>query len=604
MKQAGPLAGRYQLGERVGLGGMAVIYRARDQVLDRDVAVKVLHDHLADDAEIRERFHHEARHAAALSHPHIVQVFDQGEGPPPYIVMELVDGPSLREVLHERGCLSPAETLAVVLPVCEALARAHAAGVVHCDIKPENVLIDPGGAPKVADFGIAQATASTLRTAQSTLIGSVHYMAPELARGRAATPASDQYAVGVLVFELLTGRKPLPADTPMAVLARHAREPIPRPSRFARGIPRALDRVVARACARDPADRFPDLASLAAAMRAAVPSGADPVDVHGDRTLVIPAGESTTTVPPRPRRRSWRSTAALVAVLTLALLSGVSPGLTAQRTVPGVEGLGRDSAALRLRAQGLAIAEAPPQPSRDVPEGKVLSQQPLAGSRLRRGETVTVVLSSGPAVVAMPRVLELGEERAREVLAGHGFTVTEGESYSDDAPRGQVIAQLPDTGAPIREGAEVRIHLSLGPEPVPVPDVVGASRRDAEAALAEVGLVAAIVEEYSDEQPDEGRVVRQAIGGGTVVDKGSTVEVVISRGPLTVRLPNLRGDLADEARAALQAEGLAVTVVPQPLPRFGLLALARAGEIADHTPGPGRFVRRGDTVTLVVYAGE
>ncbi|MGH8885049.1 MAG: protein kinase domain-containing protein [Egibacteraceae bacterium] len=482
----GLLDGRYQLGPRLGVGGMATIYRAWDVALERAVAVKVIHAHLLDDEEIAERFRREARHAAALVHPHIVTVFDQGVDGLPYIVMELVDGPSLRQVLHERGRLSPPEALAVLLPVCAALARAHAAGVVHRDIKPENVLIAPDGSPKVADFGIAHARTATRHTAGGTLIGSVHYLAPELIQGHEATPATDQYAVGVLAFELLTGRHPLPAETPTAVLTRHTREPVPPPSAFAPDIPAALDRALRRGTALNPADRFSSIEELATALRAAVPGGPQPLEVPGNHTLVIPiAAQQTASVAAaekldqRRARPATRSVVPALLLLTL-LLTGLGAGLwnwviAPERAVPSVVGLPEDQARSTLSRLDLALAESPPEPSLEHPEGTVLSQQPLPGMRLRRGAAVQVVLSSGPRVVSMPRVVGMTEAQARAALGGHAFTVTDDESFSA-APRGVVIAQVPDAGAPVREGAEVRLHVSKGRErlqlPIQIPDLL------------------------------------------------------------------------------------------------------------------------------------
>jgi len=587
--------------------------------------VKVIHEHLADDSEIRGRFYHEARHAAALVHPHIVAVYDQGIDalpngaggtPLPYMVMELIDGPSLREVLHQRGRLSPAEALAVVLPVCDALTRAHTRGVVHRDIKPENVLIGEGGLPKVADFGIAHAISATSQTTTGTLIGSVHYLAPELIQGRQSSPASDQYAVGVLLFELLTGRKPLPADTAMAVVARHVKEPIPPPSRFAPHIPAALDEVVLRATALDASLRFPDLLALAAALRSAVPAGAEPVDVGGNHTLVIPA-TGPDRWPAMPvevgRLPSWRPSGATARVLALLLVLAFGIGLYTVwnrvagpvRTVPALAGMTLQQAAGTLDRLGLLFVEAGSQPSLRVPEGSVVSHEPPPGTRLRRGETVTIVVSSGPAVVEMPRVLGLAEDEAREALSRHGFTVTREEGYSDTAAEGTVDAQLPDPGAPIREGtgSEVAIHISLGKEPVEVPDLSGTDQDEAEELLAEAGLEGSFTREYSDDMPDEGEVVRQSIGGGTTVDKGTTVEVVVSGGPLTVRMPDVRGMPVTEAKAALEAEGFPVTVSGQPRRSFGPLDFGRLGRVEDQAPQPGADVRRGDEITLVTYVG-
>jgi hypothetical protein len=483
----GLLDGRYQLGAQLGVGGMATIYRAWDVVLGRDVAVKVLHAHLLGDEEIVERFRLEAGHAAALVHPHIVTVFDQGIDDLPYIVMELVDGPSLRQVLRERGRFSPREALAVLLPVCAALAHAHAAGIVHRDIKPENVLLTPDGSPKVADFGLAHVSTLTRRTTTGTLIGSVHYLAPELIRGREVTPAADQYAVGVLAFELLTARKPLPAETPTAVLTRHAREPIPPPSEFVAGIPVALDRAIRRGTALNPADRFSRIEQFATALRAGVPAARQPADVRGDDTLAVPRApraaqkRASVAAADNPDQR-WVSAGQRSVVptllLALLLLAGFATGLyqllgqtvPATHVVPSLIGIPEDEARSIVEGQSLVLVEGPREPSLARPEGTVLSQQPAPGTRLRRGEAVLVVLSAGPRVVPMPRVLSMTEAQARAVLGRYSFAVTSDESFSN-APKGVVIDQTPAAGTPVREDTEVRLHISRGKPKLSIPGV-------------------------------------------------------------------------------------------------------------------------------------
>lgn len=291
------VGGRYRIDARVGSGGMATVYRAVDGELDRPVAVKLLHPHLAEDDHARQRFRTEARHAARLSHPNLVTVFDHGIDGRPFIVMEWVDGGSLRDRLQREGPLTPEATAEVVTALCAGLATVHEAGLVHRDVKPENVLLARAG-PKVADFGIARALADPTLTPTGEIIGSPHYLAPEIVHGGDPTPASDQYAVGVLVFEVLTGRVPLPADNLEAIVLRHAREPVPPPSSVRAGVSPALDAVVTRATATDPADRHPSVDALSAALRAAVdaPSGGE--------TLLRAAPFSTTTAAPDATRDS------------------------------------------------------------------------------------------------------------------------------------------------------------------------------------------------------------------------------------------------------------------------------------------------------------
>ncbi|HVL99068.1 MAG TPA: Stk1 family PASTA domain-containing Ser/Thr kinase [Egibacteraceae bacterium] len=618
------VAARYRLVARIGAGGMATIFRARDETLDRDVAVKVLHGHLADDATLLERFRSEARLAASLLHPSVVNVFDQGVADLPYIVMEHVDGPSLREILTARGRLPPGEALAVIEPVCHALARAHASGLIHRDVKPENVLIAPDGTPKVADFGIARAVAETGHTQTGALIGSVHYLAPELVDGREATPASDQYAVGVVLFELLTGRKPLPADSPMAIAVRHARESVPPPSAFVSDSSRALDRVVTRATAINPDKRYPDLLALVAALRAAVPGGPRPVTVSAadgaERTLVIPAETAeTVSVPavssaedgagaaPR-RRRPARLRRALVALLLLAAAVGgafaVWNFLLAPVTgVPGLLGTSQEEAAAELARLGLELTVAGSEHDFAMPAGHVLAQDPGPGARLRRGGSVAVVVSAGRAPVVMPGVAGLEREEALALLQGpeYRFEVRVDEEHSR-VPAGQVQAQMPPEGEALTQGDAVVINVSLGVRQVTVPDLSGMDRAEAEEALAEADLLAAFTGEYSDEFPTPGDVIRQSVGPGTEVDEGSTVTVTVSRGPATVEVPDVRNDPVADAVAEIEGAGLVARVVAEPRPRLGPFPAGRVGRIEVQDPAPGTKLRRGQTVTLYTFS--
>jgi eukaryotic-like serine/threonine-protein kinase len=648
------VGGRYRLDARIGSGGMATIYRGRDLTLERDVAVKVLHPHLADDASVLARFRTEARHAAALVHPHIVHVYDQGESVQPWIVMEHIDGPSLRDVIRERGRLTPAEALALVEPVSLALSRAHAAGVVHRDIKPENVLVAADGVAKVADFGIARALAETNHTQTGTLIGSVHYLAPELVEGRDASFASDQYALGVLLFELLTGRKALTAESPMAVALRHGREPIPAPSSIVPELAPEVDAVVARATAMDPGDRYPDLRAFVADLTAAVPGGAAPVEVSrsdgegGERTLIIPPpGElglseedatfppvgtaraprladrpetvgpptpadpaGTATAPVRTRRRGRRiAVGALVGLLVLAVLAGGAFAawnflIAPVQQVPNLAETPEAEARERLGARQLELVVSGAEDSRTVPEGAIISQDPAPGSQLRSGEAVTVVLSSGPAGVEVPRVLDLPLDEARALLEAEPlFLEIErvDESFSFTVPAGAVVGQSPDPGTELRQGDAVTLNVSLGIEQVEVPDLDGLERDAAEAALVDAGLTATFSESFSDSVPTRGLVVSQGTAPGEAVDIGSPVEVVISLGPRTVTVPDLVGESIPDAQASLRALGLEPVLDLRP--RRGLDRIFAANRVTEMSPAGGASVVRGTSVTLRGFSG-
>jgi serine/threonine-protein kinase len=626
------LAGRYRLLGHIGAGGMASIYRGRDEVLDRDVAVKVLHPHLATDPAVRERFRAEARAAAALVSPHVVNVFDSGADDLPFIVMEYVDGPSLRQVLSARGRLSPGEALAVLEPVCAGLTRAHTRGLVHRDVKPENVLVTTDGTVKVADFGLVRAIEETGATTSGSLLASVHYVAPELVRGGEASPASDQYAVGVLLYELLTGRQPFAVDgSPAAIALRHTREVVPPPSAAVPGLPAALDAVVARATAADPRDRFVDLTSFLAALRAAVPDGPEPVLVpgqaaQGNGTLVIPRETlETTSVPaaaldarPRFSRGSWRRRVpprrrlGLVALLLVPVL--VAAGVwfaydrlvAPVRLVPPVLNLPRDEAVDQIRGLGLVDRFDQPVSSRTVPVDAVVAMTPEPGTVLRRGDEVRLTLSAGPARLPMPRVLELSRAEALDVLQGppYHLTVRADESYSDAVPAEIVLAQEPQPDVLVQEGSSVIINVSLGVEQVEVPDLVGRSREQAERLLAEARLEGDFSEEPAEDDEEPGEVLSQSIDEGTEVDAGSTIEVVVAVPAAELAMPDVQGQPIDAAVTALEGLGLEVEVVERPVPSFGPIALAPIGYVREQRPAPGETVSPGDRVRLVIFAED
>lgn len=672
------LGGRYRLRERLGAGGMATIFRAHDEALDRDVAVKVLHAHLADDETLQLRFRTEARHAASLLHPHIVNVFDQGfdedHGGLPYIVMEHVDGPSLREVLSSRGRLTPGEALAVLEPICRALVRAHSLGVVHRDVKPENILVAADGSPKIADFGIARAVAETGHTQTGALIGSVHYLAPELVEGREASPASDQYALGVVAFELVTGRKPLPGESPMAIAARHAQERVPPPSDFVSDSTPDFDEVVMRATHPDPARRYADTSEFAAALIDAVPDGAQAVQLegmgaHDDRTLVIPAtGVETVTMDrralegsrPRPsggrRRRSTRrfrragrrprqarthadadhpspgppgSGAAAAApgrrgarqgrrrglrrsllVLVVVLLGGTAAfavwnyGVAPVTTVPAVADLTEADAVAQLESQGLQMVVDERVPDFEAAEGTVLGQDPPAGADLRRGGTVGVVVSSGPAEVAMPQVVGVSEDAAVERLSSdeYRFVVDRDYEHSSTVDAGTVQAQLPPPGTSLRQGDTVTINISLGVQQVTVPDLSGTTREEALEALEDAGLRGEVAFAYSDAVPQRGRVVTQSVEAGAEIDIHSTVTVTISRGPATIEVPDVEGEEVDAAVSELSDLGFSTRVIEEPRPQLGPFRRGRTGRVEAQDPQPGNSAERGSQIDLYTFS--
>jgi len=646
------LDGRYRVGPRIARGGMASVHEATDIRLDRTVAVKVMHPGLGDDQDFAQRFVREARAAARLNHPHVVGVFDQGDDDGTvYLAMEYVPGHTLRDVVRAEAPMSPQRALALLEPVVSALAAAHRAGLVHRDIKPENVLIPDaqhGGGIKVADFGLARAvSADTQHTATGgVLIGTVSYLAPELVVDGRSDARADVYAVGILLYELLTGRKPHEGESPIQVAYKHVNADVPAPSEVQPGLPGYVDALVARATARDrtlrPADAGVLLhqvhrvaqalrdgitedeeltADLAPLVRAgdtepvrAVPVPAPELE-EADETDETDGGERTTAVPVLaatqgrtgrtppapaaavadvPRRRSFRGPVAfLLAVLLVAGL-GVGAwwfGWARYTTTPGVVGVARAAAVERLDGAGLESTVGDPEYSETVPRGEVLRSDPEPGERVLDGGTVTLVLSLGPERYDVPRLAGKGEDRAQNLVQRANLSVGDPIArWSEKVPEGTVLGSRPQAGTSLRPDSAVQLVVSKGPRPRQVPDVTGTTQERAEERLAKRGLVAEVTEEqFSDDVP-EGDVISQSPADG-VLYKGDTVELVISQGPELVEVPRVVAMGVDAATERLEAEGFSVEVQDDPS-SIGL------GFVFRTDPGAGAMAPKGSTITL------
>ena len=651
------LDGRYRVGDRIARGGMAGVYEATDVRLDRTVAVKVMHPGLGDDDDFAARFVREAKAAARLSHPHVVAVFDQGnDAGTVFLVMELVPGHTLRDVIRKESPMPAARALALIEPVLSALASAHRAGLIHRDIKPENVLIAEDGRVKVADFGLARAvSADTQHTATGgVLIGTVSYLAPELVVEGRADARADVYAVGVMLYELLTGGKPHEGESPIQVAYKHVHEDVPPPSAVAPGLPPYVDALVARATARDRGQRPADagvllhqvhrVAQAVAAgvrddedltadlmpLRATEPVGddtePDPFDsgelatilaptlagpVLAGRNAFPPVEEHTTTLdrpapsgtPPtspaqdtRPRpRRSRKGPLLMLLALLLAVGVGVGAwwfGWARYTQTPSVLGMKEAAAVAKLEAAGLEARLGTPAYSETVPEGRVLSTDPAARDRVLDGGTVTLVLSLGKERYDVPKVRGMTEDDAQDALAEANLEF--GESigrWSDDVEQGIVLGSDPKAGTSLKPGTIVDLHVSKGPKPIKVKDWTGKDAAQAEQALAAKGLVVERADpEYSDTVP-EGNVISQTPSSGTLY-RGETVTLVVSQGPELVEVPGgLIASGVDAAREQLEALGFDVKIENSE----SYLGL---GYVFNVDPGSGTKVPKGSTVTL------
>jgi serine/threonine-protein kinase len=601
---ATPLTGRllddrYRIDQLVARGGMATVYTATDTRLDRRVAVKVMHRALADDPEFVARFAREARAAARVQSPEVVLVHDQGtdrETGLAYLVMEHVQGVNLRQLLQERGALTPARAVALVEPVLRALAAAHAAGLVHRDIKPENVLVGDDGRVKVADFGLARAIeTSNLTQTTGLLIGTVAYLAPEQVEDGTADARTDVYATGVLLWELLTGSPPYDGDKPLSVAYRHVHEDVPPPSTAVSGIPPELDELVVRATRRDPDQRPQDagefLSDLVAAT-ATLPA----VDVTTHQTLVVPRRpeQPQQPAPPHgPRRRSRRAVALLVVLALLALGGGYYLGSYRWTKAPGVLGVSLAAATDALQEKGLHAKQGEGEYSEEVAAGLVLSQDPGPGGRVRKSGTVTLHLSLGPDRRLVPRVAGKDVETARNALVDVGLEVapTSKSVFSQTIAKGKVVGTDPAAGKRLKPGTTVTLIVSKGKQPVEVPTVTGRKEDQATKALRDAGFVVDVQRVFSD-TVDVGVVAEQTPSSGTA-DRGSTVTIKVSKGPDVVTVPDVRNMDRDRGRRVLEGAGLVV--------EERVVVSGGPGRVLQTDPKAGKTVKRGSTVVMYVY---
>jgi len=592
------LDGRYRLEQVVARGGMATVYVAVDDRLDRTVAVKVMHAGLAEDPDFVARFTQEAKAAARLSSADVVAVFDQGRDAASgaaYLVMELVAGRTLRDVVRERAPLTPALALELLEPVLRALAAAHRAGIVHRDVKPENILLGDDGRIKVADFGLARAVAASTRTSTGLLIGTVAYLAPEQVEHGTADPRTDVYAAGIVLWEALTGRPPYSGDSPLNVAFRHVHEDVPPPSSVVPSIPRGLDELVVRATRRDPSARPVDAGAFLAELRAVRDDLPD--DQH--RTMVVrrPQPQPTIVVarstPRKPRRRRrWGRVAAVVVVLLalLAVAGGWYLGTGRYTSAPPVLGKTRAAASATLDQAGLRVGDGGTAYDERVAAGLVLRQRPAPNAQVLRGGTVALVLSKGPDRRAVPSVLRSSLDEASAALTKAGLQRgAVSRAYSTSVAADEVISSDPKPGSRLRPGTTVALVVSRGVEQRTVPDLLGAPQVTAETALRKAGFRSTVTAVFSDTVAKD-LVSSQTPGPGRA-PKGSTVALQVSKGPELVAVPDLRGKSGPDAAAALQALGLTGAAFDLP---------DGQGRVVTQSPGPGKMVRKGTRVTYYV----
>jgi eukaryotic-like serine/threonine-protein kinase len=579
--------GRYRVQSRLGSGGMAEVWSAEDSQLGRRVALKLLASRFATDPDFRERFRREAAAAAAMQHPNVVSIYDRGEWDgTSYIAMELVNGPTLKQLISQRGPAGPGAATDIAIEILKALRYAHKRGIVHRDIKPQNVLIDEEGHAKVADFGIAHAGASDM-TDEGAMLGTVQYVSPEQAQGKPVSPRSDLYSVGVVLYELLTGQVPFDGEAPVSIALKQVSElPVP-PSQLEPSIPPALETVVLRALEKDPDHRFQDADEFIAALESARRTPTRQVVMEptpGEPWEPVEEGG--------PRWWIWLLVLLLIAAAAAGAYFLLGGGKRVD--VPGVTGKTSREAAETLHERGLEVAFVN-EVSDDVKPGRVISQDPKAGTRVKEGSTVTAHISAGPGTTTVPPVEGLSEGEAEDAITKAGLNPKVSRDYSDSVGKGQVISQTPAAGEEITKGRTVNLVVSRGPEGVAVPKLTGLTRADAEAQLKDLGLSANVTEQESTQEP--GTVTAQDPAAGTTVDKSATVNLTVAKERPAVPDVSTDNPTAEDAQQELEQAGFKVKVKQDPAapPVF-------AGLVVKQDPAPGERRTTGATVTITVGA--
>jgi len=587
---------RYRLKEKLGSGGMADVYLADDLLLNREVAVKVLHAQYASDPAFIQRFRQEAQSAANLNHPNIVNIYDWGnEGDLYFIVMEYVEGRDLKEILRSEGRLLPERAAEIAAEVCAALQFAHRSNLVHRDIKPHNIFITNLGQVKVMDFGIAREGSGGGITQTGMVMGTPQYISPEQAQGLAVDGRSDIYSLGVVLYEMLTGQVPFDDPNPVTITYKQVREDPTPPSVIDPEIPATLDAIVMKAMSKNPANRFQNAQEMKADLLRfleGMPVSATPVlpeATLAGAAVAAPAGGAA-------RRWPW-IVAAVVAVLIVTgiILALVLGGGGGNVEVPNLQGMPEQQAASTLEGLGLELGSVQDQYIEEEGEeaGIVISQDPEWGTMLAKGEKVNLTVSRE---LRMPEVIGLARDAAENSLKEIGISVIEIQNVpvDDEEDIGMILSQEPPGGELISPSTSVKLEVGVEQNKVAVPDVVGDTQESAETTLAEAGFQVSVTEEASSEVA-EGRVIRQSPLANQKALEGSTVTIWVSTGPSVVEVPDVRTELEEDAKDLLTDVGLNYTVIYQ-----DTADPDEQGVVLDQVPLPGAMVDIGYNVRIFV----
>ena len=591
------LAGRYELIEKIGEGGMAVVYKAKDRLLNRYVAIKILRPEFTQDEQFLDSFKRESQAAAGLQHPNIVSIYDVGRtGNINFIVMELVDGRPLSDFIKENGHLDYKTTIDIAKQVASALAIAHKHQIIHRDVKPHNIMITSDGVAKLTDFGIARAVSKATMVADtSKIIGSVHYFSPEQARGAYVDERSDIYSLGIVMFEMLTGRVPFDGETPVEVALKHINEDVPSPAKLVPGIPPALDKVVLKATDKYQTERYKSADEMLEALKNVefvtqmvgdrVFAAESEPKPRRDESLVAPVMSSRredrdqemVIAPANPRKPKARpddkkkkkraiiigvAAAAILALFGILYVSGIIGGGGKEVTVPDVKGMSYSEAKEVLEAKGLKIEKADePIASQKIEKGKIVSQTPSKNSKVKKGRTVRVILSAGNTELKVPDLKGLSYKEAKTLLSEMGLQISKGDEVdSDSVAEGLIASQYPSAKTKVDKGDIITVNISKGKKDAVIPKLVGTtftSESDVSATLSKYGYKLGKVS-YEESYETPGTIIKQSPDAGTTAEKNTTVDIVISKAKSKATVPNLNGMTYDQAESALQSLGFSV----------------------------------------------
>ena len=646
---------RYEILEQIGTGGMSYVYKAKDHTLNRNVAIKVLKSEFAGDQTFLTKFKSEAQSAAALTHPNIVNVYDVGQtGDLNYIVMEYIEGITLKTYIEKKGQISFKEAVSIALQVAKGIEDAHRHHVIHRDIKPQNIMISTDGLVKVTDFGIARA--ATSETISSEVMGSVHYISPEQARNGFVDGRSDIYSLGIVLYEMVTGRVPFDADSSVAIAVAHLQEEMVPPSAYVPDLPVSIEGIILKCTQKSPDRRYQSIAELIVDLKKSlispdenfviIPSldeaqktimvGADDIEEIKQQTAPISTGKSGSRYEDtdeddededdeddddgilNPKMEKIVTILGVVVVVVifaiLVFLAGNLLGIwkfgSSNKTtneavetdiiVPDLVDKTYAEAQEALNELGLGIKISSYETSDEYEADHIISSDPEAGDAVAANTTIYVVISSGEEESMLPSVSGYSEEQAKAKLEALGCTVgTSNYEYSSSVAAGTVISQSPDAGTKLTDGMTVTLTVSRGAQAVSVPSVLGQDQQSAQSTLSSYGLsLGKVSSDYSDSVA-EGKVISQSISAGKQVEAGTSVDIVVSLGKKTsyVTIPKFIGDSLSSAQSSITNLGLSCSYSEE------YSDTVAAGIVISQSPKSGKQVEQGSTVTLVVSKG-